>query len=360
MGPKKKKTEKQKDFVKPKLKVGKSKAKPDNYTDTSFTARSIALPTQSIRKKAESADGGDIDLEHYLSLTRHHSSSTRKEVLNYIEKHLPSNPRGLKEVVTRTIPLITDQASEVATALVSLLTACGKKQPGLLELHIRPITLFILLAMTHLQPSVRNNSTKYLAILIEQVPEALLTSSFSKIMKAYFSLLSWSLRNDSKSKSVALTSSASLSTVSKKARASHLNVLRNFLSASLIQDETIDDGNMSSERYVTHPLSAKYLFPSTPQPYLHYKLFVQEIKKLNPFSLLEDNAGNDSTLTLLDLDSLSSEDLDTRQKIMIDIFLNPLQKNLKDIVKEAGDAGREANLCLQVLQDFSNKQNQSS
>jgi pre-rRNA-processing protein IPI1 len=36
----KKKKEKKKDFQKTKLKVGKTKAKPENFTDTSFRAKS--------------------------------------------------------------------------------------------------------------------------------------------------------------------------------------------------------------------------------------------------------------------------------------------------------------------------------
>jgi pre-rRNA-processing protein IPI1 len=35
----KKKKEKKKDFQKPKLKVGKTKAKPANFTDTSFKSK---------------------------------------------------------------------------------------------------------------------------------------------------------------------------------------------------------------------------------------------------------------------------------------------------------------------------------
>lgn len=36
-----KKKEKKKDFQKPKLKVGKTKAKPSNFTDTSFKSKGI-------------------------------------------------------------------------------------------------------------------------------------------------------------------------------------------------------------------------------------------------------------------------------------------------------------------------------
>ena len=40
----KKKKEKQKDFQKPKLKVGKTKAKPANFTDTSFKSKGKYIP----------------------------------------------------------------------------------------------------------------------------------------------------------------------------------------------------------------------------------------------------------------------------------------------------------------------------
>lgn len=51
MGSKRKKAEKQKDFVKAKLRVGKTAAKPDNHTDTSFIAKSISIPNQTINKR---------------------------------------------------------------------------------------------------------------------------------------------------------------------------------------------------------------------------------------------------------------------------------------------------------------------
>lgn len=41
-----KKKEKQKDFKKPKLKVGKAKAKPANFTDTSFKSKCESLPSR--------------------------------------------------------------------------------------------------------------------------------------------------------------------------------------------------------------------------------------------------------------------------------------------------------------------------
>jgi pre-rRNA-processing protein IPI1 len=42
----KKKKDKKKDFQKAKLKVGKARAKADNFTDTSFKSKCTALPSR--------------------------------------------------------------------------------------------------------------------------------------------------------------------------------------------------------------------------------------------------------------------------------------------------------------------------
>lgn len=148
MGSKRKKAEKQKDFTKAKLKVGKTAAKADNHTDTSFTAKTISLPNQSLNKKQatsalSTSKREEVDLTHQLSLTKHHSSDTRKEILNQIQQHLPSNPSLYKQILTSIIPLILDQSQKVRNALMALFSACAKKQPGLLDLHLRSIILFI-------------------------------------------------------------------------------------------------------------------------------------------------------------------------------------------------------------------------
>ena len=148
MASKRKRKEKQKDFAKAKLKVGKTAQKPDNYTDTSFKSKTISLPNQSIASSSNygASSGASRSLlstgpslavlTHQLSLTKHHSSNTRKEVLNYLQTHLPENPSYYKNIMTSILPLILDEDKEVRKALISLLSAIFAKQPGLIDLHL--------------------------------------------------------------------------------------------------------------------------------------------------------------------------------------------------------------------------------
>ncbi|EGW34277.1 uncharacterized protein SPAPADRAFT_54434 [Spathaspora passalidarum NRRL Y-27907] len=348
MGSKKKKADKKKDFVKPKLKVGKTAAKPDNYTDTSFIAKTISLPNQSIAKVTSgtgSTNKSDIDLSHHLSLTKHHSSTTRKEVLIYIQQHLPSNPSTYSEILKTVIPLILDESQQVRTALIDLLKSIGDKQPGLLDLHLRSIILFILSAMTHIQPSIRHSSTKFLNILVDNCINSLVGSYFIKILKSFFSLMGWTLVNDKKQVSIAITTT-SIEGSSKKARIGHLQVLRNLLQKSLFQEETLD---IDIENIISiHPQSYRYIIPATPNPFASLKLFVNEMpKQKGDVSLGEDS------YTVNDLDSISTEDLHTRRKIVVDVFKPPMVKHLNNLIKEGGDVGREANSCLLLLEDLS-------
>ncbi|KAK6458969.1 Rix1 complex component [Scheffersomyces xylosifermentans] len=367
MGSKRKKAQKQKDFVKPKLKVGKTAAKPDNHTDTSFTAKTISLPNQSIAKRQKTSSSSDekreeIDLSHHLSLTKHHSSSTRKEVLDYIEQHLPSNPSLYKQILTSVIPLILDQSQKVRTSLVSLLTACAKKQPGVLELHMRSIALFMHSAMTHLQPEIRNNSSKFLLVLVEQSPQSLCKTYFIKTLKAYFTLMAWSLTQDKKSVSLAITTT-SIGGSAKKARIGHLAVLRQFLSAGLFppkvdinKNSEIDPEKVAS----VHPQSYKYLIPATTsQAYAPLKLFTNEMPKHKNGTDAKNGSSNTSTkevddgkFHLSDLDTITAEDLETRRKVFVDVFQRPVVRSLQGLIKEGGEVGREANSCLQLIQDL--------
>ncbi|RLV95502.1 Pre-rRNA-processing protein IPI1 [Spathaspora sp. JA1] len=342
MGSKKKKADKKKDFVKPKLKVGKTAAKPDNYTDTSFIAKTISLPNQSIAKgtTTTSTSGGSssksqIDLTHHLSLTKHHSNTTRKEVLIYIENHLPDNPSSYSQILTTIVPLILDESQSVRTQLIQLLKTIAEKQPGLLDLHFRSILLFILSAMTHIQPGIRNSSSKFLNILIDNCINSLVVGSYYiKILTSYFQLMGWNLIDSKKQVSLAITTT-SIEGSNKRARIGHLQVLHNLLTKSLAEEDT-----ETQQMFSIHPQTSKYLIPQTPNPYASLKLFVYEVQK---FRLGED------VYTVDDLDSISTEDLSTRRKIINDVFKEPMVKHLGNLIKEGGEVGREANNCMLVL-----------
>ncbi|KAI5954610.1 IPI1 [Candida jiufengensis] len=331
MGSKRKQKEKQKDFKKAKLKVGKTAQKPDNYTDTSFKSKTISLPGQSLITVHSK------DLSHQLSLTKHHSSTTRKEVLINLTQNLPSNPSTYKQIVTSVIPLILDESKQVRIELLNLLKKCGENQTGLLDLHKRTIVLFIISAMTHIQPDIRNTSTKFLSLMNEFAD---LKSYFVKIMKNFFILMSWSLLNDAKSKSVSINTSSSilLGENSKKARIDHVQTITKFLQSTLIAEPTTKE-NIHVDQITIHPQSYKYLLPTTPQVFAPLKLFINEMS-------------NDSINSIETLDSLTTEDIGTRLTIMNEFFKEKMLKNLTNLTKEGGDIGREATNCIRLLESL--------
>lgn len=357
MASKRKRKEKQKDFAKAKLKVGKTAQKPDNYTDTSFKSKTISLPNQSIASSSNygASSGASRSslstgpslavLTHQLSLTKHHSSNTRKEVLNYLQTHLPENPSYYKNIMTSILPLILDEDKEVRKALMSLLSAIFTKQPGLIDLHLRSTILFILSAMSHIIPNIRTTSTHFLRIIVENSHGNLINSYFVKIMRNWFVLMGWSLNEqDSKQLSMAVTtlSITAMNANSKQARIGHLQNLNKFLLKTLQHDQDKDKNKDMKLNITIHPQSYKYLLTDTVQPYQPLKLFVKEFKS-------EGSGSNGSGISMLDLNSISTEDLDTRKKIMNDVFKPLMIKNLNTFVKEGGEIGREANNCISIV-----------
>ncbi|ODV96799.1 hypothetical protein PACTADRAFT_48611, partial [Pachysolen tannophilus NRRL Y-2460] len=267
----------------------------------------------------------DVDLTRHLSLTKHHSATTRKEVLNYIEAHLPSNPSSYKNLLNSIVPLIMDQNSLVRQSLVSLLISISKKQEGIMELHARSIVLFIHSAMTHIQPDIRNDSTKFLKILVDYGPNSLIKSSWIKTLKCFCQLLNWQLNVDSKkSLSLSISTKSISSKSNSQSRLYHLEILSNFLNKGLFKfeiEKNLDDiSNNDLKIYSIHALTNLYLLPTVPEPYTHLKLFIKELPS-------NTNPNNSS---FIDLNNTSCEDIETRRKILIDFFEKPMKRGLTD------------------------------
>ncbi|CUS10866.1 unnamed protein product [Tuber aestivum] len=180
----KRKREKQRDFQKPKLKVGKARAKADNFTNTSFRSKAITLPTQSLHTTAPSTASS---FTHHLSLLTHHSATTRRESLSYLKTHLPaalsvtasttpnaiSNLPTISSLISSLLPLILDPSASVRTQLLTLLVHLPHTH---LVLHTRKILLFVNSAMTHISSDIRMDSTKFLDWLLGASGEELFSA----------------------------------------------------------------------------------------------------------------------------------------------------------------------------------------
>ncbi|ANZ75189.1 BA75_03046T0 [Komagataella pastoris] len=330
----KKKTNKQRDFQKKKLKVGKSNNLPNNFTDTSFKAKSITLPNQTLVKSHD-----DKELAHYLAMARHHSPSTRKEILIHLDKHLPSDPAQYKEILKNVTPLIIDTSPSVREALVTLLDDIGLRHPTFIELHANSIVLFISSAMSHINTDIRNDSTKFLRVILKYGPGIIVRSSWVKILKNYCQLLNWHLEQAKKSLVLAVNSSSVI--VNKKPKENHLQVLAEFLKLGTSGEK---EAQSTLKFKAIHPLTAVYMFPATPEPFGQLNLY----KKTE---LIVSHKENEEEI-IRDLDSINCEDEHTRITVFIQHFKKPVTDGLKSLIKEGGNLGKEANTLLTAVESI--------
>lgn len=250
MATKHKKKEKQKDFVKKKLKVGKSKPNATSHTDTSFKAKTITLPNQSIVGEGKS-------ITDYLQLLTHTSYKTRKQTLlyikeNFVEKALAgSQSVDYKPIILKSAARLTDEDKSVRNTVVELFSAMP---PAALDANASNIMLFARSAMTHIKPEIRATSTAVIDLLIEKAPQQVCRANFASTMKCFVSLLGWqdlltsmeaakakgTFKNGKMStagaNSIIASSSLELVGSMTKARASHVKSLGLLIQAGMLPD----------------------------------------------------------------------------------------------------------------------------
>ncbi|KIK28472.1 hypothetical protein PISMIDRAFT_90735 [Pisolithus microcarpus 441] len=174
----KKRKEKAADFAKAKLKLGKGKKVPSNVVDTSFKARSIALPMQSITVEKDDVPTtrrkqtfGDI-----LSLLKHHNAGVRKDAIFSVKElfngHPDIIPSSMAALFSACSRLIGDTDAGVRKALLAflewLLVRVAKND---LIPHVPQLLLFTTSAQTHIFPEIRVDAVRYLDLFLGVLPE---------------------------------------------------------------------------------------------------------------------------------------------------------------------------------------------
>jgi pre-rRNA-processing protein IPI1 len=345
-----KKKEKRKDFVKTKLRVGKDKPKANNHTDTSFVAKTISLPNQSINKRAadtkvpsgSTAGAGTLNsgltaerLAHYLSLFKHHSSSTRKEALAYIQtQHIPYTTSNLKPVITSAAPLLTDSSASVRAASLDLL----KTVPAAaLAANAQLIALYINAAMTSIDPAVRAKATLALDLVVDTASEVVCRVAWTKILGSFMTLLGWSgdaasKRNGSGAAGFnnnnAMVVTTSLDFGSTKITVLHLQSLYKFLAAG-VGVPAAEPGSLTPAAGAKNTFALKFLVPNTSMPYL----------SLNLFGNSAATGNKTSTIT---------EDRESRIAVLQG-YLDNLHYGLDQAQNEGGEPGRFAKQVKALL-----------
>ncbi|CCG82088.1 Pre-rRNA-processing protein ipi1 [Taphrina deformans PYCC 5710] len=270
--------EKRKDFAKTKLKVGKSRQLPANHTDTSFRSKAVVLPKQSVTQEANVKELQT--LSHLLALLSHKSGDTRKDALQQLTAHLAANPPRLSTIVTPVMkalcPLIIDDTTSVRKQLLEILNSVLSKLPRqTLNTHVRLLLLYVSSAMTHISPSIRADSTKYLDWTMKNsnAVEIIIADQLPQYMNTFATLFGWIRPSNGIGNNRVLSF--------------HLSCFHYFLNAVLHEDATVVPDVLE----LTIPLSyGKDIFI----PHRATQYMIQNCQALNLFSFTTSNSADAS------------------------------------------------------------------
>ncbi|KIN04383.1 hypothetical protein OIDMADRAFT_156279 [Oidiodendron maius Zn] len=321
----KKKREKKKDFQKTKLKVGKSNTKPDNFTDTSFKAKSIIVNQQSLSADAPSLPK---QLHHYLDIASGSRSDTqRRDALSYLINQFTSQPVNATIpiaplfLVKKLVPLLLDGSDSVRTQLLKLFRLFPPS--GLIH-DAEHVLLYIRAGLTHLSARISTDSLSALEWLLEVAKDSAVScpGGWFKTIKCFLLMLGWSTTD----KSLGWTRSNSSFGAIGKAQGRQLLVFAQFLKAGICDDHPLvqyDPGNgppLYREAYMT---------PTVPNPFAHLNLF--------------GPPRDEETEMYMDIES--------RQRVFQTHFQPAVEAGIERVKKEAGEAGRSAAVLAKVVRD---------
>ncbi|GAA5933831.1 hypothetical protein JCM1841_001310 [Sporobolomyces salmonicolor] len=166
------------DFTKAKLKLGKAKQLAANATDTSFSAKSIALPNQSLSetKKDVPTSRRNLSLPELLVQSRHYSVPVKKEALLEIQQLLTNYPYLLNQhllpLIQSLAHLVADASASIRSATLALLRHVSSvlSTQSLVSVS-QGLILFTLSALSSLDDGVRVDALRVLDLLLEKIPE---------------------------------------------------------------------------------------------------------------------------------------------------------------------------------------------
>lgn len=184
----KKKKEKAADFQKAKLKLGKGKQQASNATDTSYKARSVALPTQQPLLRSLPADGGSrtsnssvplsnrgLTLHEILPLLRHPNTGNRKDAIVELQSLLSAGgggPSAAGEVLAAMGRMISDDESAVRKTTLSFLEwYLQRLGRAAIPPHAQLLLLQTSSALSHIFPEIRLDACRLIELLLDVVPD---------------------------------------------------------------------------------------------------------------------------------------------------------------------------------------------
>ncbi|KAL2269500.1 hypothetical protein VTJ83DRAFT_1684 [Remersonia thermophila] len=267
----KKKKEKKKDFQKPKLKVGKAKAKPSNFTDTSFKAKSIVVNQQTL--VSEFSDPTEQFKQQLSVAVNAKADNQRRDALAYLTNQLSSapavNPVGTPAILTRLLPLLSDSSSSVRTQLLKLFRALP---PAEVRPQVEKVLMYVRGGMAHLSQDIRSDTLNVLDWLLDAAGDEVVScpGGWLKTLNSFSSMLGWNPTVGSAVNNKGWTSAPRTATIATRkgpeVQSRQIQVLAKFLQIGFRPEEKV----VFDEKAYWDNI---YRLPAVPSPFAHLNLF---------------------------------------------------------------------------------------
>ncbi|XP_040021804.2 testis-expressed protein 10 homolog [Gasterosteus aculeatus] len=239
---KSKKKKRQDDFQKVKLKVGKTKPKADNATNTNFRSKGIHLTEQLKRDPSCPTTHRQLGINDLLSQLHHHNANVKHGALVGLRELLSVHPSLLEQHLSRLLSevaaVFTDKDGNVRVASTRVLRFIAQSVPAERVAPFYPVlSAHLSCAMTHIEASIQEDAMKVLDVLLEHYP-ALLAAQPAVLLTNFLELISHKQdrgnakkSQDAKGRTWALSVNLSRAVTSQQWRLSVLLRLGRFLQA---------------------------------------------------------------------------------------------------------------------------------
>ncbi|KAI4204941.1 MAG: hypothetical protein LQ350_000793 [Teloschistes chrysophthalmus] len=315
--------------AKPKLKVGKARPKPANFTDTSFRSKAIVLNQQFVSSAASSATS---QFAHHVSLLSSRTDSQRRDSLSYLTTAVSTRPttaplqQPVSVLLPKLLPLTLDGSNGVRTELLRLLRALPSND---VADHIEKVLPYIRAGITHLAADIRSSALDMLQWAIECSGDALVSCSggWVKTIKTILVMQGWSTETSISAWSTGRVSLGVLG-MDGKTTIKSLRAMESLLRAGLEDSQSQEDTQSSAWGWpLTH--TAQHMISNRSNPYSHLNLFG----------------------TPPDEESQSYEDREDRQRVFQRKFQKAIELGVEAARQEGGEIGRAAAAVQKVIRD---------
>jgi len=340
----KRKKEKKADFVKPKLKVGKTAPKAANSTSTAFKAKSIVLNQTSL---SSSAPTSTALFTHQLSLLSSKQDTQRKDALQSLTNSLAglkdnddaALPQPAITILHKARPLLIDPSKSIRENVLKLFRALPAAE---IRPNVAEILIYVHIGMTHMSAAIRESILDVLAFLLESAGAETVgcPGGWVKSLRRFVAVLNWAARApvtaaaaDGDKDKDAWTSTSSSKPADAKLRAKTMTLLALFLATGLRSPDALDSADMRSARAARMwPLwnTEMHVLGRKANPYGY----------LNLFGAVRDEEGE------------MYDDAESRAEVYGELFHEGVLKGMKAAKREGGEVGRAGSALDKVIGGF--------